>query len=348
MDDNYKKYIKYKNKYNKIVGGSKIFDLDKKSEYTKGELHENIEKVYKKYGENIKIKYKDLILDVELKKIKLLNNQEIYQMMYDIKKRTYDLTPFIIEFIDPITMEKNNTTYISNIHRTEKISGSEMVKICLRINEVLGAEKTILGDGTKVVCEVNKEEMDLSYLKLLERKKTFYMNLGFDYEITKDRFFHVRIEDKEEFRKKINETIDNIRRIKTEEIIEEYEKTMELLVKMIKENYKEKIEMKKSVWNPIYKDIYIENPESKIIEIIEESKKVLDVLNKYREIEYLYEIMIKIFKKKCDEYVVITKYIVENMRTKIKYGKEKIERKYVKDFSLLVDLRYIWYSYIFV
>ena len=33
--------------------------------------------------------------------------------------------------------------------------------------------------------------------------------------------------------------------------------------------------------------------------------------------------MIKIFKKKCDEYVVITKYIVENMRTKIKYGKYK-------------------------
>ena len=268
-------------------------------------------------------------------------------MMYDIKKRTYELTPFIIEFIDPITMEKNNTTYISNIHRTEKISGSEMVKICLRINEVLGAEKTILGDGTKVVCELNKEEMDLSYLKLLERKKTFYMNLGFDYEITKDRFFHMRIEDKDEFTKKINETIDKIRSIKTEEIIEEYEKTMELVVRMIRENYKEKIEMKKSVWNPIYKDIYIENPENKIMEILEECKKVLDVLNKYREIEYLYEVMIKIFKEKCDEYVVITKYIVENTRTKIKYGKEKIRRKYVKDFSLLVDLRYIWYSYKF-
>ena len=348
MEDYKLKYEKYKLKYNKLKGGGgKIFNLQEKYKYKKGELHENLKEFIEEYGEKFKIKYNDIIIEVELKKVKLLNGTEIYQMIYDIPKRTYDLTPFIIEFIDPITMEKNNTTYISNIHRTEKISGSDMVKICIEINRILGAEKTILGDGTRVKCEKTNEELDLSLLKLLERKKTFYMNLGFDYEITKDRFFHLRIEDKKEFIKKIDELIDKVREIEIEDIIKEYESILEMMIKIIKENYEGEFEIKKSVWDPIYKDKYEEKPKEKIMEIIEESKKVLEVLNKYKDYKYLYKVMIKIFKDNCDEYSIINKYIIENQRTEIKYNDKIIKRTYVKDVNLLVDLRYIWYSYTF-
>ena len=91
MEDYKLKYEKYKIKYNKlkeinIKGGGKIFNLQEKYKYKKGELHKNLKEFIEEYGENFKIKYNDIIIEVELKKVKLLNGTEIYQIYTEQKK----------------------------------------------------------------------------------------------------------------------------------------------------------------------------------------------------------------------------------------------------------------------
>jgi len=357
MEKYYQKYIKYKEKYlqyknsNNILvgGGKKIFNLSKTYNYKKGKLQDNLIEFEKKFGNSFQIKYMDHILDIDLKKVKLPNEVEFYRMTYDIPHRTTFLTPIIIDFIDIKKTQKNNITYISNIQKTDKLSGSDLLKISLEINKILGAEKTMLYDGTRVKCDKNNEEMDLSLLKLIERDKTFYMNLGFEFEVDNDAWSYWRWSDKDKFMKEINRLLTNIRNIKTSDIIKEYKETLDLINDIIKDNYKGKFDILKNNSNPTRNDeIYIEKPEEKIKEIFDESKQVLDILYKYKDEVKFYKILIKLFKDNCAEYLILYKYIVENLRTQIVYNKKIIKRDYVNDFDKLKTYRSMYmYSYTF-
>ena len=365
------KYIKYKEKYinlanelnnshiyNIMQGGSKkkVFDLSQKyPEYKKGELHKNLEKFIKEFGMDFQIKYKEkdkeYLLDIIIEETKIPSGVKFYRMIYDIPHRTTHLTPFIIDFIDHIKLEKNNITYISNIQKTKEISGSTMVKICLEINRILGVEKTLLGDGTRIFCEKTKEELDLSFIKLIERGTTFYMNLGFDFEMSSAEsiFFYWRISSKEELEKRVKSLIENIRSIKTQDLIKEYKNILDLIIEIIKDNYKQKLEILKDNSNPSKQsEIYSENPKEKLSDIFTECKEVLDILNKYSDEQYFYKILVKLFKDSCEEYSKLLKYIVENQRTNIIYGDTEIKREYFINFKYLTDYRsWYWYSYTF-
>jgi hypothetical protein len=254
MNNYYNKYIKYKTKYlalkNSQSGGAKkVFNLSAEYDYKKGNLQKNLIEFEKEYGNNFQIKYeekdKKIIIDVNLIKVKKINGVEFYRMIYDIPHRTSDLTPFIINFIDITTAQKNNNSYIANIHKTDKISGSDLVKICIEINRILGAEKTALYDGTRITCEKNNEKLDLSLLKLIEKDKTFYMNLGF--KLTNDQLPFFKHLNESNLQREINRLLLKIRSIKTIDLIKEYQSTMELITKIIKDNYSKKLEIKKII-----------------------------------------------------------------------------------------------------
>lgn len=83
--------------------------------------------------------YNNIIIDVVFDKAKLPTYKYFYRITFDIPKRTTVLVPFIIDFIDPISGDTNNNTSIVSIQKTDKISGSNMIKICLNINQILGA-----------------------------------------------------------------------------------------------------------------------------------------------------------------------------------------------------------------
>lgn len=273
-------------------------------------------------------------------------------MIYDIPKRTSNLYPFIIDFIDNHTMEKNSNSYISNINKTDKITGSEMVNLCLEINRILGVNKTSLGDGTSVICDKNKESMDLSFIKLIERGTTFYMNLGFDFETenSSNVMFYYRYTNKKDFVKELNRVLDAIRKIKTEELIREYKNTLKLTTKIIEENYKKPLEIiKEDNGHNIHDNIhYVENPKDKISDIITECKEVLDILNKHKNETYFYKVLVKTFKESCDDYIILLKHIVDNTRYQIIYGNKKITKDYSKNFRLLYSYRArFWYTYDF-
>ena len=186
-------------------------------------------------------------------------------------------------------------------------------------------------------------------MKLIERDKTFYMSLGFDFEITNHQFPYVRFDNKETFIKEINRLIKNIRSIKTIDLIKEYENTINLLNTIIKDNYKGEFQILNNNSNPTKKeDIFVSEPKDKINELFVECKDILDILHKYTNIKLFYKILVKLFKTNCTEYGILYKYIVENQRTKIIYNNKIIKRNYVYDFDMLIMYRYNYlYSYVF-
>ena len=357
LDKYYKykyKYLELKNTYsgsdysNQIGGTLKVFNLSK-SKYKDKSLQKNLAKLEKDFGNEFFIKSEDLDLEVivQIEKITLPSDIKFYRMSYDIPHRTTWLTPFIIDFIDIITMDLNNNSYISNIQKTNKISGTNMVKLCLEINKVLGVKKVLLGDGTTIKC--GKEELDLSFVKLLEYDKTFYMKLGFDFEITNHQFPYYRFTNKKKFSDEISRLLNSIRSIRTHTIVEEYSSTIDLISQMIKENYSKKLEILINNSNPSsITYVYKTDPANSILDIFEESKIVLDILNKNKDKDFLYQILIDLFKKDCKIYAVLYKYIIDNQRSSIEYGDIKISRPYVIDFSFLLLYRYSYkFSYYF-
>lgn len=361
MADFYNKYLKYKIKYlelksNNMIGGgkNKIFDLDneKQFKFTENNISNNLNLLEKELGSSFTIKYtinsKPIYIDVVLKKIKSLTNVIFYSLIFSIPFRTTSLMNIKLDFIDPLLIQVNNNSYISNIQRTKEISGSELVQISIRINQLLKVKKIYIYDGTTVQC--NKDQLDLSFLKLIEKKHTFYMKFGFDFEVTNTTFFYQRFANKADLKNEINKLIENIRKIKTLDIIKECNKTIKLMAKIIEEENKHKLQISLiSYSNPtLVNEFYKENPEDSIIEIIGDCKDVADILNKYKNEKLFYKVLVKLFTDDCTKYNILFRNIITNAKTKIIYGKEIINREYVIDFDLLMGLRYAYiFSYTF-
>ena len=341
-----------------LLEDTKIFDLfstnSKIQKFKKREVQKNIKFIYDNYGENFSIKYKDHILPVNLTIKCLPNGRKYFSLKYDYPNRTVDLLPFRIDFIDNISMELNNITYIGDIHRTTSISGSEMVHICLRINKVLGAIKTRLIDDAGIYH--NDKKLDLSYLKLLERGQTFYMKLGFDFELTNTQFMYFKFDNNKQLKKYITELIDKIKSIKIQDIINEYNNILDLLNLAVKENNKKSF---KIILTDEYDFIeqnfsrYKDKAFELIPELFNEVYYVLTILNNQNlnhNLTYLYELLIVLFKnpEKLNEYSKLIEYLTESYRHKIIYGDQEVTRVYNMDFMLLKKIRQdYFYSYTF-
>lgn len=353
-----------KNKSNKL----KIFDLSKKSIYQKGDLQNNLKQIHHKYGGKFTIKFnpsekdkktndnkkeKNIIsVDVVLQQVTMANGITFYRLTYDIPNRTTEIVPIKINFIDDITLKLNNISYISNISRTDDISGTNMVKLCLKINEVFGVEKTRLHDGASVNC--NDNHMDLSFLKLLENEMTFYMKLGFDFEITGTEFMFARYSVPEDLKNAIDNLIEDIRSIKISDIIAEYTKLLNIINIVVREHNKNNlVVLLKDIDFVVPRNASIsyhkKNPYESIPELFNECFEMLNILND-TEHTYLYKLMIELFndKIKCSKYVKLFMYLIETHRYKIIYGKHELKCEHVIKFKLLQMLRYnYYYCYIF-
>jgi hypothetical protein len=333
----------------------KTFDLAKKyPQYKKGDLHNNLDKFIKDFGKKFRIKYGSIVLDdVIIMSVYAPSSTKFYRMMYDIPNRTTTLAPFIIDFIDPFKSVVNNNTYIANIQKTKDISGSNMTKICLAINRILGVTKTSLGDGTQITCEKTKQELDLSYIKLIERGTTFYMNLGFQFDANKEQstpLYFYKFNDQESILKHVNMLINNIKSIKTTDIIKELENTFDIINEAVKGNYSKKLKILYNKYpNPTRDNIICENdPEQKLVDIFKESKDVLDILYEYKNEKFIHKILINLFKTSCEKYFILYKYFVENERMELSYGKKAVGRRYRQYFEQLAVIKnWYWYFYTF-
>ena len=212
------KYIKYKNKYMNMLnqkGGTKTFNLENEYDYfILGDLQNNLVELENHFGNSFYIKFGDINLKFKLEKINHnpFNDIKFYRLIHKVGKRITSREPLIIDFIDPISIELNNNCCLTSIQRTEECSGKQFVNLCIEICKKLKVNKIITGDEATITCDGIK--IDLSLLKLIENKKTYYMSLGFDVEKSNANYFLLYIKDKETILQLMNQYIDKIRLIK--------------------------------------------------------------------------------------------------------------------------------------
>ena len=107
-----------------------------------------------------------------------------------------------------------------------------MVNLVLDILRTLKVEKAYLGDGATVRCTMDNEQMNLSQIKMIEKYRTFYMKFGFKFDCENRGYWSIRTKNKEQFKKKVFELIDNIRKIEIAKVIKKLEKTVSLITKV--------------------------------------------------------------------------------------------------------------------
>jgi hypothetical protein len=328
-----------------------IFDLFDPPEFTSN-VQLNLKMLNDKFGENFYIKYNDYKLPVVLTMIMTkTNKKKYYSMYYLITNQTLDLYPFKIDFIDILTKQINSNSYISNIHRYETISGSQMIEIVLKINKVLNVTKSYIYDGTTINCK--KLSYDLSFLKLLQTKKTFYMKFGFDFDINNNTWYTQHFNSKEEANIYIDDLINECRLVKVNDVKKLYQELLNMINSIIQTQSYDKVQIS----NRYVQDIepfenqlswLKEDINNSINELFIESKYMLDLLNNTSN-KYLYELMIELFndQEKCPSYDQIFKYLIDNNMYKIIYDSKEINYKLFDCFKLLKNIRYTTYSYVY-
>lgn len=317
----------------------KTFDITTKQ--FSNSLQENLKQLYKEYGKKFKIKYNKHIIEVTMKyNTHKLSKMKYYSIIYDIPNRDFDLYPLLISFIDVIDKKINNNCYINNIHKTDNISGSEMIKLAVAVCKALNVHTAYIYDSTTITCKNNV--YDLSYLKLLESNNTFYMKHGFDFMVSDNDFFIKYFTTKENKKKYIMNLINKCKKIKNSDVCKIYTELLERCTEtIIKQLYNDM----SITYIDILRDISWKEPSAQntIIALMIEATEILNVLSNKKG--YLYETMISLFKdsEKCQNYDILLKYIVDNNPRIIKFKNHKIDMTLFDCFKLLKELRYSYF-----
>jgi hypothetical protein len=173
------------------------------------------------------------------------------------------------------------------------------------------------------------------------------MKYGFDFEISLTQLPFIIYENLDLLKDKINNLLTNIRKIKITDIIDEYNKTKNLLNNISDINKfdinKFNIKIDNTSIPTEYIEIFVENPIYQKDSIIHECNEILQLFDKYNNITYLYELFIKLFNMKSSDYLILQKYFIENKRTKIIFENTIILRDYIFDISILLLLRNSYY-----
>ena len=318
----------------------KIFDLNKKYNFTKN-VQNNILLLKKLFTSTFKIKSDKIKITVKIIKEKLKTcNLTYYSLILYQKKRTKHLHPFKIDFYDINKLIKNNNTYISNIHKTNTISGSKMINLVLAIQKKLNVKKTYIEDGASVKCQHNS--MDLSSFKMIEKFKTFYMKYGFQMEI-KSSSFYLSYKTKKQQNEYLSSLIGDIKKIKIKTIINDLNKIIDILAKVIKKNDYQNLIIKNLNSTGIKPSAYyyVEYPENKISRIFDLSHKVILILNNTNE-AYLYKYLIKLFNNQtlCSDYITLWGFLNNGNYNILEYKNIIVDKSYVELFKILDAIVY--------
>jgi hypothetical protein len=380
---NIKKNIKedqdeFKQKNNKDIKESylkKNFDLNKNyPEYKKLNLQDNLDNFYEKYGDKFYILYNNKKMKINMIKTPTINNKYFYIMKYKENKNSFDYN-LKINFINIFKTENNNYSYIANIEKSNLFSGVELVKIAIKLNDILGTEKTILEDASYIICNNNHNAIDLKLIKLLEYNKSFYMKLGFDFDYHTFSYYY-NYSNKKEVLENYNELYKNVIEIKCESVIKELMTIINFIISVIK--YTEKYNIN-DISLIIYKETTIENDSIeyynknpsiiennknstlmennkknillKLLKILKQTTILLFILKKNENKEkYLYKFLINLFKKDCSNYSIFIENFLKKKRIDIKFKNNIYQiktREIFQKFVNMIDNIYFSYTHTF-
>ncbi len=317
------------------------------------DLQTSLAKFYKTYGSKFTIydESTNISIPLELTESSLPTfKMKFYTLIYDVEGRDFELYPLKINFIDMYKIKLNDTVYISNIHKTNELTGSQIVKFALELLKRLGTKKVYIYDGTTVKCLSNSMHYDLSFLKLLEKGKTFYMNFGFDFDnIGLD--YSKAFTSPNQYKQYVKKTIAACKKIKVKQIVNEYKKILHMCYLVIKSGDYENLKVKcRNAYTNMLKfesrNTWI--CKKNITDLVYEAKEMLDLLAK-AQTKYLYDFMIQLFSSpdKCWAYDIIIKNMLDNQMYLIEYNGTKISREYFESFFMLRFLRYNIYTFKF-
>ena len=306
----------------------KIFDLNKSKNYKKENLQKNINSLKKEYGNKFLIKYKKFNIPVkfQVKQLKFKNLKYLC-LKYDIEKQIEYLLPFMINFIDNDTYELNNNVYIANIHKINEISGTQMIEFVLKLLEVLGVNMASLYDAASVKCDNNN--MQLSFFKLIEKKRGFYEKFGFKLSSQINNYGKKQFPNNEIMHNLLYDTIDKFKTIKLDYYKNIYIKILEIFLNIIKNQDYHKLEIGILEEIDIQNEnnmiiLYVENKIDEVFYIIKDINRILEIIKNTKQ-KLLYKFMIETFNdsNKCQIYLDIMCLIIDYKLYSIKY-KNKI------------------------
>ncbi|AYV78158.1 MAG: hypothetical protein Edafosvirus6_7 [Edafosvirus sp.] len=314
----------------------KIFDLNNVSLKFTNDLQKNISLIKKKYGNNFIIQNNDVSLPSKLYKVTFnYNNMNYYSLIYDMKgeDREQYLFPFKIDFIDT-EYKKNNNCYMSNINKTNTISGTEMVETILKLLKILGAKKVTLHDGTRINCHDN--EIDLSFFKLIEKGMTFYQRFGFQFA-PDEIWLKVKFGTPKNIQSILTKLLSRFRKIKISQLVASYNNILKILFEVIKNQDYENLKI--YFIHPVKPYIIpIKKNRSRVANIINEIDFILSKMVDSNK-KYLYELFINLFYNDCYSYILLFDYIINNMFYGVVYKKNKVILKESTLFNDIMNIR---------
>lgn len=322
----------------------KTFDLSKKYEFT-DDLQKNLKILKKKFGSKFLIKTKNFTIPVLLllKEIRLRKNK-YFQLRFDIERIEEKLWPFIINFTESIrTLELGNNAQILHVHKTKEISGTNMVLLILEILKKLNTKQATLGDGTEIDC--NGKKISLTLFKLIEKRRGFYENLGFKYDINTDYSKSIFKNEKTLY-KFLYKNLDKFKKITISYYENLYKKIIKLIADIIiKQDFesvdiglKNKSGLELRTKGKKFKFIYKKKKDNRkyLINLIGQINDTLDLFKNTKQI-YIYKLMIELFNKDCNKYVLLMNNLIDNNLYFIEYNKTKYEFKK----SFIIDFIYM-------
>ena len=294
----------------------------------------DIKDFIKKYkNKKFTIKNKDEQFQVKLIKEKSVITPKLsFYCIQTIELSTNENVKYVfkISFNDPLIHKPSfEKVYINNISKSEKYSGSEVVKFVIDfLKSFKQIKKAYLYDGSEVSCKNSNDKFDLSLYKLITSHLGFYQKFGFRLVTDND-------EDIDNRMIKIARKVSNY---KVSDILRNFEKIIRLI-----EKHKENVFVKKiNSWDKTLQ-------EEKLNEI---SKYMFNLgylyysLSGYRGSTFG-ECMKKMNENKCFMVSQIFDCLVNDtdmLYVEFKSGKEKIKSIFLYDFYKLCIYRknYQW------
>ena len=329
-----------------------VFDLENIEKYNFNKnVNNNLKKINKLYGDTFLLKselLKEPIKVFLVKEQSIINNNVIFELKYKVDY-TYG---FVIKFIDIILNIVNNNSYIKEINNLKNFNGSLLIQLVNEINKKLNVVKSYIYDATHIEC--NEYDYNLSFFKLIENNRTFYMKYGFKFaniryfRYTTDSYLFF-INDEHKQNNYINNLINKCKKIKIKYINNKFNKLLNILLKVIKKNDYNNLKITKYNISDFYKNTNDKNINIDLNKFIDIKDSLINIIKyitdflalfdsfKNEKIIYFYELMIKLFNDKqlCGKYVIINNMLDNDFIYKIEYNNYEYIDNIFKYFYLL-------------
>jgi len=262
---------------------------------------------------------------------------KFYKIEYLQDKRYTDLHPVQLKFYHKSDKSNRNNCYISNIHKTNDISGTNMMKFVISLLKKLGVKHATIYDGTSVKC--GNERMDLTLQKLIVNGSGFYERFGFSYIVVDD--WHInQFDNTKNLKKILKDKLTIFRKITVKEYIKLYQDLLDLIFSVIKKQDFKNVDI--AYYDDIdeYRYESSDNINEKLIKMLGNINEILGVLFKTKK-KYIYQVMKDTFKDSCQEYVKIINNIIEgNYIQFVKYKNKKVNFMHRHTIDIIKTIRY--------